>query len=234
MSDRAPPKLLVSVRSADEARAALAGGAELIDVKEPARGPLGPADVSVIRGVLSDVAGRVPVSAALGEWWDGHNWQVPGGLTYAKWGLAGRATLSSETLLHIRTTSHALFPVLVAYADSERANSPDPDFLADAAIRYHFPAFLIDTAVKDGSSLLDWIELTALARIRFRLADAGVPMALAGSLTEPAIRELAALEPDWLAVRGAACEGGRMGQVSTDRVRRLREVIAEAAATFAG
>ena len=228
------PKLLVSVRSAEEARAALTGGADLIDVKEPARGPLGRADVSVIRGVVSEVAGRAPVSAALGEWLDGHDWQVPNGLTYAKWGLAGRSTLTSETLLQIRLTRHAQFPVLVAYADHERANSPDPDLLVDAAIGYHFPAFLIDTAIKDGSSLLDWIGPAVLARLRFRLGDARIPLALAGSLTEPAIRKLAALEPDWFAVRGAACDHGRLGEVSANRVRHLREVIAEAARMFAG
>jgi uncharacterized protein (UPF0264 family) len=59
--------LLVSVRSAAEAEAALAGGAALIDVKEPARGSLGRADEAVIRAVLGAVAGRRPVSAALGE-----------------------------------------------------------------------------------------------------------------------------------------------------------------------
>jgi len=35
------PGLLVSVRSADEVDDALAGGADLIDVKEPSRGALG-------------------------------------------------------------------------------------------------------------------------------------------------------------------------------------------------
>ena len=34
-------RLLVSVRSADEVGAALAGGAEIVDVKEPSRGALG-------------------------------------------------------------------------------------------------------------------------------------------------------------------------------------------------
>ena len=33
--------LLVSVRSAEEAEIALAGGANLIDIKEPSRGALG-------------------------------------------------------------------------------------------------------------------------------------------------------------------------------------------------
>ena len=61
------PGLLVSVRSADEARAALAGGADVIDIKEPGRGPLGRADEATWRAVRAEVAGRVPVSAALGE-----------------------------------------------------------------------------------------------------------------------------------------------------------------------
>src|SRR5690242_18461623 len=60
-------KLLVSVRSAAEAQAALTGGASLIDVKEPARGSLGRADAATLTDVLRMVAGRRPVSAALGE-----------------------------------------------------------------------------------------------------------------------------------------------------------------------
>src|SRR5204862_496021 len=59
--------LLVSVRSAAEAKTALAGGADIIDVKEPRRGALGPADRIVWKEILEIVDGRVPVSAALGE-----------------------------------------------------------------------------------------------------------------------------------------------------------------------
>ena len=46
------PRLLVSVRDAVEAEAALAGGAHLIDVKEPARGALGRADDATIAAVV--------------------------------------------------------------------------------------------------------------------------------------------------------------------------------------
>jgi uncharacterized protein (UPF0264 family) len=60
-------KLLVSVRSANEAQAALDGGADWIDIKEPNRGPLGTPDASTIVDVLQTVRGRVPVSAAFGE-----------------------------------------------------------------------------------------------------------------------------------------------------------------------
>src|SRR5262245_40260453 len=59
--------LLVSVRSVEEAEAALAGGAGLIDVKEPNNGALGFAGVEVIAAVLRMVAAQRPVSAALGE-----------------------------------------------------------------------------------------------------------------------------------------------------------------------
>jgi uncharacterized protein (UPF0264 family) len=234
MTDRAPPKLLVSVRSADEALAALAGGADLIDVKEPTRGPLGAADDAVIRDVIGAVGGRVPVSAALGEWADWHHRELPAGLDYAKWGLARRAAPATAVMTQIRTSSYARRPVLVAYADFGRAGSPDPGWLASQAVRYEFPAFLIDTAVKDGTRLLDWIAPAALAALRYRLADAGVPLALAGSLDEASIRALAALEPDWFAVRGAACVGGRQGTVCADRVRRLRTVIAEVTGMLAG
>ena len=61
-------RLLVSVRSADEVPTALAGGADIIDAKDPARGSLG----AVAPGVLSaiDVATPrlVPLSVALGDW----------------------------------------------------------------------------------------------------------------------------------------------------------------------
>src|SRR5688572_22177610 len=64
---RSSPGLLVSVRSAEEAVAALAGGADVIDVKEPNRGPLGAADPQTIAEIVRVVRGRVPVTAAAGE-----------------------------------------------------------------------------------------------------------------------------------------------------------------------
>jgi (5-formylfuran-3-yl)methyl phosphate synthase len=234
MKEPITSKLLVSVRSADEARAALAGGADLIDVKEPARGPLGAAEAEVIREVLAVVAGRVPVSAALGEFADWRHQEMPVGLEYAKWGLAGYVQRPICAVVQVRTSSYAHHPVLVAYADHRRAKSPDPELLAAAATRFEFAAFLIDTSVKDGSTLLDWIAPATLARMRFALCDAGVKVALAGSLDESAIRTLAPLAPDWFAVRGAACVGGRAGMICADRVRRLRAVIDEGCRANAG
>lgn len=218
--------LLVSVRSADEALAALAGGADLIDVKEPSRGPLGRANAQTIAEVVNAVAGRVPVSAALGEWVDWHGMPVPSGLAFVKWGLANIKETAEQTAARVRESAQPAGSVLVAYADYERAGSPQPELLAELAPKLRFSAFLIDTAIKDGSTLLDWIDLAALFRIRHALTDAGVLIAVAGSLDLNAIRMLAPVCPDWFAVRGAACDGGREGRVSTQRVRALRKVIA--------
>ena len=61
------PGLLVSVRSADEVAAALAGGADLIDVKEPAKGPRPRPRPRWSRPSSTRCDGKVPVSAALGR-----------------------------------------------------------------------------------------------------------------------------------------------------------------------
>ena len=81
-------ELLVSVRSAAEACAALQGGAGLIDVKEPAHGSLGSAGADTIEAVVRVVAGRRPVSAALGEIADAAEPKTGVGLAYVKWGLS--------------------------------------------------------------------------------------------------------------------------------------------------
>src|SRR3954454_6660925 len=85
--------LLVSVRSADEARAAVAGGATIVDVKEPDRGPLGCAGAATWRAVRRVVPATVPVSVALGELGDWEEQAIPStadwaGLAYRKVGLA--------------------------------------------------------------------------------------------------------------------------------------------------
>jgi uncharacterized protein (UPF0264 family) len=227
------PGLLVSVRSAAEAVTAVEGGADLIDVKEPARGPLGAADSDVIEAVIETLGGRVPVSAALGEWREWDHRRVPDGVNYVKWGLAA-ATDPDEALLAMCRSNMVASRVVVAYADADRAGSPSPEWLVDRAVRYGFRTFLLDTAVKDGSTLLDWVAPGTLARIRYRLAEGDVRVAVAGSLDVASIRRLASLCPDWFAVRGAACVGGRGGTICADRVRRLKAVIAEPVPAGAG
>src|SRR3989442_8474310 len=60
-------QLLISVAGPAEARAALHGGADVIDAKDPRRGALGPVSVQRLAAIRAAVAGARPVSAAVGD-----------------------------------------------------------------------------------------------------------------------------------------------------------------------
>jgi uncharacterized protein (UPF0264 family) len=222
-------RLLVSVRDADEAEAALEGGAGLIDIKEPRAGSLGKATDSTIAEIVNRVAGRQPISAALGElaeWNDSVRVQIDPGVRLLKIGLAhlGSRPDWRQRLEAFRaniTGSSRGALVFAAYADWQRAGAPSVEDIAELALRSDAPAFLIDTWGKDGSTLLDWMSVSDLQAICNRFRRSGIPVALAGSLRRDQLRRLASIRPTWLAVRGAACIGGRDGTIDSERVRNL-------------
>jgi uncharacterized protein (UPF0264 family) len=226
-------KLLVSVRSAIEAEAALAGGAALIDVKEPAHGSLGRATDASIAAVLRCVAGRQPVSAALGEWADDPRPLLVEGLRYVKGGLAGcegrrdwRSGLMAARV-QLQKAAPECGLVAVAYADWKRAESPPPLQVCEFACESRCAAFLVDTWHKDGTTLLDWLATDAVSDLVGRCRRTSVRVALAGSLGPAEIRLLRATEPDWFAVRGAVCRSGQRGQtVEVEAVRQLADLLA--------
>jgi uncharacterized protein (UPF0264 family) len=229
-------QLLVSVRSAAEAESALAGGAALIDVKEPDRGALGRADDAVIADVVRGVAGRAPVSAALGELADDGDRAPPaclGSLSYVKCGLAGftgDAALWPGKLAALAESVWRVNPLckvaVVAYADWRRARAPVPDGVSAFVSRRPGWALLLDTWGKDGLTLLDWMSRVEIDRLCRACRDAGVRTALAGSLSRSLIRTLKPTAPDWFAVRGAACQGlQRTAAIDAEKVRGLLEAL---------
>jgi uncharacterized protein (UPF0264 family) len=162
-------QLLVSVRSPREAAAALEGGAAVIDVKEPSRGSLGRAQDATIAAVVRLVAGRRPVTAAMGELAEDCLFPGPG-LAYVKWGLAGygrRGTWREELTRAIARTgaNSPCRAVAVAYADWVRADAPSPEEVCAFACAHPCGAFLLDTWRKDGSSLLNWLAPSVVEKI---------------------------------------------------------------------
>lgn len=226
-------KLLVSVRGVAEAEAALAGGAALIDVKEPSRGSLGRADDATIAAILASIGPRCPVSAALGELREhAHSFPRPG-LTYAKWGLAGYGdspawwSALAQAWKRLQQVAPRCRTVAVAYVDWRDAQSPPFDEVCAQACESRRGAFLLDTWGKHGKTLLDWLSLPEIDHMCRMCRAAGVEVALAGSLGLREIGLLTAIRPDWFAVRGAACDGGRRGSlIDAQRVRELAEFIA--------
>jgi len=198
--------LLVSVRSAEEAAAALNGGAAIIDVKEPDRGPLGRADPAVWRAVRRAVPRDIPVTVALGELVDWHVGDASPadfeGIALRKIGPAGLSGNWSPAWTAARLNGGGGPPwVAVAYADWRLADAPPPEEVVDAALAATDCAgLLIDTWRKGRASPLDASWLPLLHRAR----SGGRFVAIAGGLDEAAIARLAPLMPDVIAVRGAA------------------------------
>ncbi len=234
MSDANPTGLLLSVRSADEVAAALAGGADLIDAKEPAKGPLAPAEAEVVASIIEAVGGKVPVSAALGEWTPNAiteaHWHLELKLNYVKWGLAGYSPHPGwgEDLLNTRRELPVgMEMVAVAYADWERAKSVSPAELVKFAKRYRFKAFLLDTWGKDGKTLLDFMSPAEVGELVESLRRLYITVAIGGSLRPEHVKQLRGAAPDYYAVRSSACAAGkRDGVIDVTRVKKWKDAIA--------
>jgi uncharacterized protein (UPF0264 family) len=227
------PGLLVSVRSADEVEAALAGGATLIDVKEPRKGALAPAEAEVVAAVIAKVKGRTPVSAALGEWspnaiTDAH-WHLELKLNYVKWGLAGyspRPGWGEDLLDTRRELPVGMEMVAVAYADWERAKSVPPAELVRFAKRFRFKAFLLDTWGKDNKTLFDFISPAEVGELVESLKRVEITVAIGGSLRPEHVKQLKGMTPDYFAVRSSVCAAGkRDGIIDTARVKKWKDAI---------
>jgi (5-formylfuran-3-yl)methyl phosphate synthase len=226
-------KLLVSVVSAAEARIALDGGAHLIDVKDPQKGSLGAPDSVTLQNVITEVARRAPVSVALGELRDSVSMgdlKKLGDVEYAKLGMAGLACHAdwperwSEAL---RRLPPEVRPVAVAYADWRAVGAPEPAQILIEAERVRCAAVLVDTCDKSAGRLLDWWDLDSLGRFTASIQRQGMRAVLAGSLGMDTAPVVASLRPDYIAVRGAVCDGGRTGPLVEGRVRSLARMLAE-------
>jgi len=229
------PQLLVSVRSADEAIAALAGGCQILDVKEPSFGSLGKADNRVIDCVLqTGLQAGIPVSAALGEVTDYSpllcketlNEGLPESfsqLSFTKLGLAGlcrdsnwstrwQDTMSFLTDSFSESMDSSFHQwVAVIYADWEQAAAPSPDVILDCILssslssEIEIAGVLVDTWSKTSGQLLDAIDVEHLRGLAAAMHRSGRFFAVAGRLTSSMLPELNSIHPDIVAIRSAAC-----------------------------
>jgi uncharacterized protein (UPF0264 family) len=231
-------RLLVSVRDANEARLALAAGADLIDVKEPARGSLGRADDEAITAVLHEVAACVPVSAALGELrdWPGdlvRESTLDDALRFAKLGLAGCASLP-DWPARWANALRSVAPrrtVAVIYADWQVAEAPSPHAVLAHARRHGCGAVLVDTFDKRAGGLLDHWRIAEVRDAINHAQSAGMLAVIAGSLDGRSIPQILSLSPDYVAVRGAVCRGGRTGPLDGRSIEELRSLVVAKAST---
>lgn len=198
---------LASVTGVDEARMALAAGADIIDAKNPHAGALGALDGETVRAIVAAVTGRVPVSATIGDFPDMDPQAVTAaveamaahGVDYVKIGLFPAPKLDAcLTALAPLARKHRLVAVL--FAD----RSPDFGLLPRLA-SLGFAGAMLDTAGKTGGGLLAHQSPEALRAFVGQVNELGLLCGLAGSLALEDIPGLLPLRADYLGFRGALC-----------------------------
>jgi uncharacterized protein (UPF0264 family) len=231
--------LMVSVRNLEEALLVRDCGVRWIDVKEPLHGSLGAADPEVWEQIAGAVSfdEAITLSAACGELieWVAEEDLAQESLTklehysFAKLGLSHCAGRRWPTLWHAwaEQLPAATKPVLVAYADASRANSPSLSELLDFATQTPLGAVLLDTFTKDNGGLLDFLNFDELKSFAQRVQQLELPLVLAGNLRLEWLEQLLSLQPTLLAVRGAVCGDSvvsknnkthRAGDLETSRI----------------
>jgi hypothetical protein len=235
-------QLLVSVRSETEVLAAVEGGADIVDVKNPDEGTLGANFPHVIRQARTLTPPGIAVSAAIG---DVPN--LPGtvalaalgaalcGVQYVKVGLLGPQThaqavyLLQQVCRAVRDTCPNTLIIATAYADAPKVKALPPLALPAAAIEAGVDGCMLDTLGKKGGTLLTCLPGDFLRHFVTQCRQAQLLCALAGSLQHP--DDLAAacrLGADIIGVRTAACIGDRMtGHIDRYKVQRLKALLAE-------
>ena len=166
---------LASVRDVAEAEIALLAGADIIDLKDPAQGALGAVDPATARSVVDVIAGRVPVSATIGDL-PMQAEAIRGavlerascGVDYVKLGLfpGGDPQACFEAL---RPIAPRVRLILVLFADA----LPSFDAVA-AASDMGATGIMLDTADKNAGSLLTHLDASGIARFVAHAKDAGL------------------------------------------------------------
>lgn len=230
-------RLMISVVSSAEAQLALQGGAEILDIKNPAEGALGAQPPGVIREIADLVSQKASISAAIGDMPN-----LPGtaalaalgaaacGVEFVKVGLYGPRSVT-EAIVLLQEMRRAVKDfgasiIAAAYADFQRAGTLDPAYLPRIAALAGIQGCLIDTFIKDGSGLFDFLSLPQIGKLVKEAHAAGLLFGLAGALQEedlPLIRDLGA---DIVGFRTAACRNNRRGDpLEITRVEKLRRML---------
>lgn len=221
-------KILVSVRSVQEALWVAEGGADFVDLKEPGRGALGGLSVETIAEIMAALrahGSRLPISATIGD--------VPMlelarimecveavgacGVDYVKVGIE-RSAGARAVLDALAASRHAIVPVFIADHGLDMADVAH-------ACALGFPGVMADTADKLAGSLFDVMSMDDLQRFVSFVKGEGAMAGLAGALRAVHQPQLAELAPDFAGFRTAVCDGDRSTTINPQRLRELTALM---------
>jgi len=213
-------RVLISPESVEEALSIIDFGMDILDIKNTKEGSLGAQFPWNIKRVVEQTGPRnVKTSATLGDlpFKPGTAAQAAygvavTGVTYVKAGLFGCRTrqeafeMMDAIRQAVRMVSATAEVVAAGYADWRRFGGLSPTEVVKAAGAAKCDLVMVDTAIKDGTTLFDHMSNDELREFVTGAHAEGMQVALAGSLKLVHAEQLLELGPDLIGVRGAVCE----------------------------
>jgi dihydroneopterin aldolase len=222
--------LLASVTDLQEAGVALKSGADIIDLKDPARGALGAVGNDIQQSVTRFIRRRRPVSATVGDLpmsaeviADAIRTTSANGVDFVKVGLFGPCTHTDilETLAAAGRSGIRVIAVLFI-------DQYPPLHLLDPLRAAGCAGVMLDTADKTSGGLFHHLHMETLAAFVRQGKELGLLTGLAGSLQLEDIPLLSILAPDYLGFRTALCQDGkRTSRLSASAIERVRAQLDE-------
>lgn len=233
--------MLASVTNLEEAEVALEGNADIIDLKDPARGALGALDYPQVRAIVRYVAGAVPLSATTGDdpemnpltMQETIRRMADTGVDIVKIGFFPSPSMRSCIEASARIAEQGVRLVAVLFGDLGTDK-----ILASEIAAAGFFGVMLDTAEKNKGSLRDHLSEERLAQFVADARNHGLISGLAGSLRIGDIPVLLSMHPDYLGFRGALCQVGlrtaKLDPAAFSRVRRAmtQEVLQRASESY--
>ncbi|HCE76094.1 MAG TPA: hypothetical protein DEP04_05645 [Dehalococcoidia bacterium] len=229
--------LMVSVQDLYEAKQALKGGADIVDVKNLQEALVGSAHPNVVKqirdevpsahhasvtlGVVPDQIGTVSMAVYAAGVLDATSVKV--GFMVSDYNVALETLLAAkEALIGTQTKLiGSLFADNLLYE-----GGIDPDLMVRLAKEGQCDGFLIDTLVKDGRNLFDFVPELRLKEMVLEGKELGMSTALSGHLKMSDLDELSRVNPDIVGVRGAVCQkGDRDSRVHWESVAEFKHQL---------
>jgi len=205
-------KLLISVTSVEEARVALANGADIIDLKDPTHGALGALPIDRIAEVVRYVNGESITSATIGDLPlqpDVIMQQVERLLT-SKVDIV-KIGFFAEPHLRLADYEHCLYELKTLAVNGVKliavlfAEHSYPDDLLKLIKNAGFYGVMLDTAKKNGATFFDYYSSDSITVLAQTLQDYDLMFGLAGSLKLEHVVSIKKINPNYVGFRGGIC-----------------------------
>ncbi len=236
-------KLLVSPKTIEEAKIAIAAQADYIDCKNPEEGSLGanfPWMIKRMKSLIPFHSSQL-LSATIGDFP-----YLPGSASLAalgaavsgadiiKVGLKGPKNkeqgikLMKNVVKAVKDFNKNILVVAAGYADYSRMEA-SPEFLSipEIATKSGAEIAMLDTFIKDEKNLFDFLNVDQLLEFKNKAIKLNLRVALAGNLNFKVLPKIKQISPDIIGVRSVICEGNdrNNGMIKADLIQKLKQEL---------